>query len=721
MAMAAILAQQRQQQEKQALLEFHRRQNHDAGPVGRPRQSMFLRALSLEYAYEELAAATLDWDVSRRLGNGAFGAVYKGELEDGTAAAIKVIDLAALSRAGQDPNSSGFDEEVQVLSKFRHPNLVTLMGWGKHEPYRYLIYELMPGGDVAARLAKCKKPVGGKPFTWHERLNVLLDAVTGLSHMHNAKPKAFHRDIKSANILLDKNGTAKMADFGLSFTAVCSDDQMKGVSGTPGYLCPVYARTSMVTIGAESYSFGMVILEVLTGVPPAVADRRQPGGIGYPIGCIISPSNPRAGGFERGAMQRLQANLDLAAAWPAAVVGELATVGLRSVNAVDESARPPSVEVVKGLRSMLARYPEDTVDQNPPARKDARARTASPRIVAAAAAAAASAGAEAARSPRHHTVHAAGAPQPVARPLSSPPNRQASNASMNGVAVTNGNHLNGSMTPANALNKSTSFGNYGSAGGLLTMCPLRLQLILASGVDVQMLPLERRVIPLQQSPTNVGRVHQTSLLEVWLPDKALRESISRTSFAVSWEGAGNKLSLSVLGNNPLAVDGHSVPKGSVIGLSPGSEIGFPYSASNLDVFLLLRLESLQPRFKLSMCFVKDPASDALCRIPPHLKQIALSEGNTLVGRQHQAEAFLQLQQFLSGDDVTKISRTHIDIRVEGDGVPLLTNVSSWPVVVCDRILNQREASPLPIGAVISFCKSHDGLMSPFLSLRLDPF
>merc|ERR1719162_2061358 len=98
---------------------------------------------------------------------------------------------------------SGFGDEVKCLSKFRHPNLVTLMGWCKAPSQRFIVYELLQGGDVDKRL---KGAVRGEPFKWKERLYVARDAAMGLSHMHNSTPKAFHRDIKSANILLDGNG-----------------------------------------------------------------------------------------------------------------------------------------------------------------------------------------------------------------------------------------------------------------------------------------------------------------------------------------------------------------------------------------------------------------------------------------------------------------------------------------------------------------------------------
>merc|ERR1719352_2115691 len=104
--------------------------------------------------------------------------------------------------------------------------------------------------------------------------------------MHNSKPKGFHRDIKAANILTDKHGTAKMADFGLSCTSKAGSDNLhvtcKTISGTPGYACPIYSKTGRVTEGSEVYSFGMVLIELLTGLAPAAADPQRPGGVIYP-------------------------------------------------------------------------------------------------------------------------------------------------------------------------------------------------------------------------------------------------------------------------------------------------------------------------------------------------------------------------------------------------------------------------------------------------------
>ncbi|CAJ1417256.1 unnamed protein product, partial [Effrenium voratum] len=188
-----------------------------------------------------------------------------------------------------------------------HPHLVTLLGWGQHGLHRYLVYEYLSGGDVFQRLHKCH--TGQRTFLWHERLSVLQHAASGLSHLHNSTPKAFHRDIKSANILLDRHGTAKMADFGLACTGRhgAQNVTVKSVGGTPGYKCPIYERSGLCTEGSEVYSFGMVMLEVITGLSPSSTDPKVPGGLTFPIAERVAPNLP--GALQR--MRRRSAELEM--------------------------------------------------------------------------------------------------------------------------------------------------------------------------------------------------------------------------------------------------------------------------------------------------------------------------------------------------------------------------------------------------------------------------
>jgi serine/threonine protein kinase len=294
---------------------------------GVPPTDANLNSISLEYSYEDVVRASRNFHQSHLLGRGSYGAVYKGILKDGTEVAIKVLN---------NPKDSGFKEEVLVLSKFRHPNLVILMGFSRNVRDRYLIYELLPGGDLCSRIQS------DPGFDWRKRLTACSDAALGLSHLHNASPKVFHRDIKSQNILLDRNGTAKMADFGLALLAQPKQDlRVEQCSGTLGYADPLYISSSVVTEKSEVYSFGMVLLEVLTGRPPAVQGPN--GQILYTY--LNMHSNPAA----------LLSMVQARAGWPMEVSQRIIRLALACTEK-DESKRPIFVHVVARLRDLVNRF-----------------------------------------------------------------------------------------------------------------------------------------------------------------------------------------------------------------------------------------------------------------------------------------------------------------------------------------------------------------------------
>eukprot|EP00927_Polykrikos_kofoidii_P071275 TRINITY_DN67569_c0_g1_i1.p1 TRINITY_DN67569_c0_g1~~TRINITY_DN67569_c0_g1_i1.p1 ORF type:complete len:392 (-),score=46.93 TRINITY_DN67569_c0_g1_i1:94-1269(-) len=309
-----------------------------------------LTEISLEYPYADLAKATNNFDRKQQLGSGAAGTVYRGVLAGGTEVAVKVLrDQGGLE---------GFEEEVRFLSRFRHPNVVTLFGWGQKQSEKLLIYEVLDGGDLFVKLKKSqgKDP---RPFTWAHRLPVALDAARGLSHMVNSTPMAFHRDIKSANILLDSNGTAKIADFGLA--GLVDESQSGGrrqlsvrhISGTPGYACPIYSQTGRVTEQSEVYSFGIVLLELLLNQPPCLMGRE--GDLVYPILQVVQPAAP-------GAHARLMANLDPGADWPRRVVEDFGDLALACVDMKPER-RPSFENIVRTLHRLVgasAGFHEDT-------------------------------------------------------------------------------------------------------------------------------------------------------------------------------------------------------------------------------------------------------------------------------------------------------------------------------------------------------------------------
>mmetsp|Transcript_65189 Transcript_65189/g.103269 ORF Transcript_65189/g.103269 Transcript_65189/m.103269 type:complete len:536 (+) Transcript_65189:83-1690(+) len=295
-----------------------------------PPSDASLNKFSIEYSYSELSEITNNFDISNELGKGSYGAVYHGVRRDGTDVAIKVLEI---------PDESGFEEEVRVLSKFRHPNLVILMGFARRDSARYLIYEMLAGGDCYERLQKCRHQ--GIPFTWQQRVSASFDASCGLSHLHNATPKVFHRDIKTANILLDRNGSAKMADFGLACVSHSLAHKVQKTAGTMGYACPLYATRSVVTEGSEVYSFGVVMLEMLTSICPAVLLQHSDGSQHYKfLVCEV-----------RGSADLAVHMSDERAGWPVNVAASLAQTALRCVADMEEY-RPGFAEIVHALRQL---------------------------------------------------------------------------------------------------------------------------------------------------------------------------------------------------------------------------------------------------------------------------------------------------------------------------------------------------------------------------------
>eukprot|EP00405_Crypthecodinium_cohnii_P009278 CAMPEP_0206427828 /NCGR_PEP_ID=MMETSP0324_2-20121206/5279_1 /ASSEMBLY_ACC=CAM_ASM_000836 /TAXON_ID=2866 /ORGANISM="Crypthecodinium cohnii, Strain Seligo" /LENGTH=1086 /DNA_ID=CAMNT_0053893195 /DNA_START=93 /DNA_END=3350 /DNA_ORIENTATION=- len=314
----------------------------------RPKTDSHLNEVSIEYAEEDIKEATHNFDSKMMLGSGTFGSVYKGTMEDGTEVAIKVLQV---------PQEAGFEDEVKVLSRFRHPNLVILMGFARHVSTggRSLIYEYLSGGDVSKRLLRSRQLV--EPFEWRSRLSAMVDAACGLSHLHNTKPRAFHRDIKAPNILLDRNGTAKMADFGLSCVSTGAHYKVAQASGTVGYACPEYIRTGIITEGSEVHSYGMVILEVLTGAPPAVARQDKPTEFVYLVDHL--------GGSQSKVIQML----DNSAHFPLSVAQALTEFSFRCIQR-SQSERPLFKQIVEELRQMYQQsshqYEETPLRSRPP-------------------------------------------------------------------------------------------------------------------------------------------------------------------------------------------------------------------------------------------------------------------------------------------------------------------------------------------------------------------
>ncbi|KAF5451651.1 hypothetical protein F2P56_026741 [Juglans regia] len=219
------------------------------------------------YTLRELEAATNGLCEENVIGEGGYGIVYCGVLPDGTRVAVKNL----LNNRGQAEKE--FKMEVEVIGRVRHKNLVRLLGYCVEGAYRMLVYEYVDNGNLDQWL---HGDVGAvSPLTWDNRMNIILGTAKGLAYLHEGlEPKVVHRDVKSSNILLDREWNAKVSDFGLA-KLLCSERTYvtTRVMGTFGYVAPEYACTGMLNEKSDVYSFGILIMEIISGRSPVDYSR----------------------------------------------------------------------------------------------------------------------------------------------------------------------------------------------------------------------------------------------------------------------------------------------------------------------------------------------------------------------------------------------------------------------------------------------------------------
>ncbi|KAK7295551.1 hypothetical protein RJT34_18461 [Clitoria ternatea] len=209
----------------------------------------------LKYSYKEIQRATQNF--TNTLGQGSFGTVYKATMPTGEVLAAKM--LAANSKQGEKE----FQTEVLLLGRLHHRNLVNLVGYCIDKGQHILVYEFMSNGSLANLLYGEENKL-----SWDERLQIVIDISHGIEYLHEgAVPPVIHRDLKSANILLDHSMRAKVSDFGLSKEEFF-DDRNSGLKGTYGYMDPAYISTSKFTMKSDIYSFGIIIFELITAIHP---------------------------------------------------------------------------------------------------------------------------------------------------------------------------------------------------------------------------------------------------------------------------------------------------------------------------------------------------------------------------------------------------------------------------------------------------------------------
>ncbi|KAL8456561.1 hypothetical protein ACS0TY_034691 [Phlomoides rotata] len=216
------------------------------------------------FTLQELKVITQNFSSSNFLGEGGFGPVHKGFIDDklrlglkAQPVAVKLLDL---------DGSQGHREwltEVIFLGQLRHSHLVKLIGYCCEEEHRLLVYEYMPRGSLENQLFR--RFTASLP--WSTRMKIALGAAKGLAFLHEAQKPVIYRDFKASNILLDSDYTAKLSDFGLAKDGPEGDDTHVStrVMGTQGYAAPEYIMTGHLTAASDVYSFGVVLLELLTG------------------------------------------------------------------------------------------------------------------------------------------------------------------------------------------------------------------------------------------------------------------------------------------------------------------------------------------------------------------------------------------------------------------------------------------------------------------------
>ncbi|KAG0585093.1 hypothetical protein KC19_3G257600 [Ceratodon purpureus] len=211
------------------------------------------------YTYSEIRTITEDFHPDMKLGEGHYGAVYKGNFANGTQVAVK--QLFTKSQQSLDV----FLNEIVLVAAVKHRNLVKLKGCCIRKDQRLLVHEYVESGDLEQVLLEHTREVN---MTWSVRKNICLGVAHGIHYLHSlAQPRIIHRDIKASNILLDKNLEPKIADFGLAL--LFPDDQSHimtiHIAGTRGYLAPEYATLGQLSEKVDVYSFGVLLFEIVSG------------------------------------------------------------------------------------------------------------------------------------------------------------------------------------------------------------------------------------------------------------------------------------------------------------------------------------------------------------------------------------------------------------------------------------------------------------------------
>ncbi|XP_039800835.1 probable LRR receptor-like serine/threonine-protein kinase PAM74 isoform X2 [Panicum virgatum] len=290
-----------------------------------------LQLQNRRFTYKELEMATKNF--RNVIGQGGFGKVYHGSLEDDTQVAVKMPSKSSPKQVMEQ-----FLMEAQILTRIHHKNLISLIGYCKDEKHVALVYEYMSKGNLEYHIKE-------QNLTWRQRVQIALESAQGLEYLHKGcNPPLIHRDVKTANILLNEKLEAKVADFGISKAFnldKCSTYvSTENVVGTRGYLDPEYHATMRLTRKSDVFSFGVVLLELITGKPAIL-----------PAPDFISiiqwtSRRLRCGEIESVVDERMNGDHDINSIWKAANVA-------RDCTAPTSTERPTMTDVVAQLQECL--------------------------------------------------------------------------------------------------------------------------------------------------------------------------------------------------------------------------------------------------------------------------------------------------------------------------------------------------------------------------------
>ncbi|KAF7041851.1 hypothetical protein CFC21_051584 [Triticum aestivum] len=288
------------------------------------------------FTYEELASATGGFSKANLLGQGGFGYVYKGLLPgSGKEVAVKQL------KAGSGQGEREFQAEVEIISRVHHRHLVSLVGYciaGASQ--RLLVYEFVANDTLERHLHGKGLPV----MDWPKRLAIALGSAKGLAYLHeDCNPRIIHRDIKAANILLDENFEAKVADFGLAKLTTDNNTHVSTrVMGTFGYLAPEYASSGKLTDKSDVFSFGVMMLELITGRRPVDPSNYMEDSLVDWARPLLARALSEGGSFDEVVDQRLENKYDRQ---------EMERMAASAAAAVRHSAkrRPKMKQIVRAL------------------------------------------------------------------------------------------------------------------------------------------------------------------------------------------------------------------------------------------------------------------------------------------------------------------------------------------------------------------------------------